>query len=70
MAKRFNEDPASTAALGEVVDIYRRADADGESNEDPLSGADVVDELGLWMERNRKLLRKLGIVGDDLDAAS
>ena len=64
MAKRFIEDPAATAALQEVVDLYRMTDIDDNRNECPLSGADVVEELGFWMERNHKLLRKLGIVED------
>jgi len=64
MAKRFMEDPAATAALQDVVNLYQMTDSDDEINVRPLSGADVVEELGLWIERNHKLLRKLGIVED------
>lgn len=62
-SQRFGEDPAATAALGEVVAIY--AQTDPVAVPDPLSGADVVQELGFWLERNHKLLRKLGLVGDE-----
>ena len=65
MAKRFSEDPAATAALQEVYDVYRQTNHDDPDVEKPLSGADVVEELGFWIERNHKLLRKLGIIADD-----
>lgn len=65
MSKRFMEDPAATAALREVVDLYAMTDSDNDQNERPLSGADVIEELGVWLERNRKLLRKLGIIRDE-----
>ncbi len=65
MAKRFMEDPAATAALQEVVDLYRLTNVDDASVEQPLSGADLVDEIGLWIERNHKLLRKLGLIEED-----
>lgn len=52
-------------ALAEVVEIYQATDP--EENDRPLSGADVVAELGDWIERNRKLLRVLGVVSDDTD---
>ncbi|MEM9356055.1 MAG: hypothetical protein AAGB04_07575 [Pseudomonadota bacterium] len=65
MPKRFMEDPAATAALREVVVLYTMTDCDDDQNELPLSGADVVEELGMWLERNRKLLRKLGIIEEE-----
>ena len=68
MARPSIEDPAATAALQEIVGLYRQTDAGDDTVERPLSGADVVEELGFWMERNQKLLRKLGIVEDPLDS--
>ena len=50
-------------ALQEVVDLYRATDP--AQTEIPLSGADVVAELGVWMERNHKLLRVLGVLLPD-----
>ena len=51
---------------GNFDELYHMTDADDQRNECVLSGADVVDELGIWIQRNHKLLRKLGIVQDDL----
>lgn len=59
------DDPVAKAAIEEIVEIYRLTDPD--QAESPLSGADVVDELGVWIERNHKLLRKLGLVDDPID---
>lgn len=70
MAKRFMEDPAATAALQEVVDLYRQTDSDDTAIEHPLSGADFLDEIALWIHRNHKLLRKLGIIEDDVSSDS
>lgn len=59
------DDPVAKAAIQEIMEIYRLTDP--EQTDDPLSGADVVDELGFWIERNHKLLRKLGLVPDPFD---
>lgn len=58
------DDPVARMALEEIVEIYRSTDAD--QTEKPLGGADVVEELGQWIEKNHKLLRKLGLVDDAL----
>ena len=59
-------DPVAKVALQEIVELYHMTDADDQRNERVLSGADVVDELSIWIQRNHELLRKLGIVQDDL----
>ena len=65
---RLDNCPLATAALKEIVEIYHMTEVDDRGDDSPLSGADVVAEIGLWMQTNHKLLRKLGIVGDDIDA--
>lgn len=52
----------SSAALVELITIYHAADADNST--EPLSGADVVDELGMWIERHRSLLVELGVLAN------
>lgn len=52
----------AVAALAEIIDLYNAADAD--TTTEPLSGADVVDELGMWIERHQSLLAKLGLLAD------
>ena len=65
--RTFNQDLATTEALEEIVNLYRQADSDAENTERPLNGSDLMDELGIWIERHHKLLRKLGIVEDTID---
>ncbi len=56
------DDPVARAALEEIVEIYRSTDTDEVDS--PLSGADAVEELGQWIEKNHKLLHELGLVDD------
>lgn len=58
-------DPISAADLKEIVDPYQAANS--ETAERTLSGADVVEELGFWMESTHKLLRKLDLIPDPTD---
>ena len=64
MEKLSPDQALAKSALEEVVEIYRSTDPD--QAEKPLSGADVVDELGVWIDRNHKLLRKLRLIDDPL----
>ena len=64
---RLDHCPLTTAAIQEIVDIYRMTEVDDHGGESPLGGTDVVAEIELWMQTNHKLLRKLGIVEDEFD---
>jgi len=56
LAAKEPTEPSLLAACKEIVDLYRQTDQDDPEIEHPLSGADAVEALAMWVSRYEPLI--------------